>query len=173
VPDTVSIVSAAAAALAAALAGANLYVSGRRDHQRWAREALVDLFVAYLDASFRITQAFVPASPSHAHQDRPATAEQRLNVVRQAHDLQMATLTKLRILTSKVLIERAVALHEACHRVTDLDLAVPPATSLEIQAAHTDLWAARLAFVAACKRALGLRGHLAAALHASQSSATV
>jgi hypothetical protein len=167
VSDLASIVSAGTAALAAGFGGANLYVSGRRDHRRWAREALVDLFVSYLDASFSIEHAFVPPSPSHLHQGELETAEQRLSIVRQAHDLQMNALTKLRILTSKRVIELAVALHEAGHRVTDLHLAVPAESSSDIDAAHDDLWAARDAFVSSCQRALGLRGPLPAAVHTS------
>jgi len=171
-PDTASLVSAVAAALAAGLAGANLYVSGRRDRERWAREALVDLFVSYLDASFQLAHAVWPPSESDVlHLDGLDAAEIRLTKVRQARDDQMATLTKLRILTAKVVVERAVALHEAGHRVVDLHFANPPATAAAIEAAHADLWRARLAFVASCKRALGLRGRLALTLHAPRYSA--
>lgn len=47
------ILSAVAARLAAVLAGVNLYVTGRRELTKWAREVLVDAFTALLTGSFQ------------------------------------------------------------------------------------------------------------------------
>ena len=52
--DVIGTVTAGAAGLAAVLAGANLYVSGRREQKKWKREALIDNLALFLDASFKI-----------------------------------------------------------------------------------------------------------------------
>ena len=51
VMNVVGAVTAGAARLAAILAGVNLYVSGRRKMNKWTRETLVGIFVAFLDAT--------------------------------------------------------------------------------------------------------------------------
>ena len=48
-----SVLSATAASIAAVLTAINLYVTGRRERAKWAREALVDAFIAFLDESFK------------------------------------------------------------------------------------------------------------------------
>lgn len=52
-----SMIGAVAASLAAILAGLTLYVSGRRDNRKWLRDALIDAYVEFLDASFRAPNA--------------------------------------------------------------------------------------------------------------------
>jgi hypothetical protein len=46
------VLTAGAASVAALLSGVNLYVSGRREEQRWNREALIEAFVTFVGASF-------------------------------------------------------------------------------------------------------------------------
>jgi hypothetical protein len=50
--NAASLLSAISATIAAILVAANLYISGRREQNRWARDALVDVFVTFLDAGF-------------------------------------------------------------------------------------------------------------------------
>jgi hypothetical protein len=45
--------SAVGATLAALFAGLTLYLAGRREHQRWLRDVLIDAYVAYLGSSFQ------------------------------------------------------------------------------------------------------------------------
>jgi hypothetical protein len=53
----VGAVTAGAASLAAVLAGVNLYVSGRRELNKWTRETLIEIFSLFLDASFKHASA--------------------------------------------------------------------------------------------------------------------
>jgi hypothetical protein len=50
--NVIGAIAAGAAGLAAVLAGVNLYVSGRRELNKWTRETLVELFVSFLETSF-------------------------------------------------------------------------------------------------------------------------
>ena len=51
------VLTAGAASVAALLSGVNLYVSGRREEQRWNREALIEAFVTFVGASFSFNAA--------------------------------------------------------------------------------------------------------------------
>ena len=49
--DVGSLISAIAAIAAAVFAGVNLWISGRRVHSQWARQALVESLVEFMNAS--------------------------------------------------------------------------------------------------------------------------
>jgi hypothetical protein len=101
--DVVGAVTAAAAGLAALLAGVNLYVSGRREIDKWTREALVEALVVFLDASFKQSG---PCA-SFASLSSPAEGGQHLRTaVIATHDLQTDTLTRLRLLAPSALSRR-------------------------------------------------------------------
>jgi hypothetical protein len=105
--EIVGAVTAGAAGLAAVFAGANLYLSGRRELNRWTRDTLVELFVAFLDASFKHGSAcgvILRTSPLDIQRDslrRAAIA---------AHDLELETLTRLRLLAPPQAVTAAMAL---------------------------------------------------------------
>ena len=47
-----SVLSAVAATIAAVCAGGTLYFSGRREQRKWLREALIEAYIDFLEASF-------------------------------------------------------------------------------------------------------------------------
>jgi hypothetical protein len=53
VSTIVAVLSAITASAAAVFAGLNLWLTGRRESAKWAREAMMESFVNFLDASFR------------------------------------------------------------------------------------------------------------------------
>jgi hypothetical protein len=75
--DVIGAVTAGAAGLAALLAGVNLYVSGRRELDKWTREALVEALVVFLDSSFKqsgLCASFTSPSPRAEDSERLRTA---------------------------------------------------------------------------------------------------
>jgi len=124
--EIVGAVTAGAAGLAAVFAGANLYLSGRRELNKWTRDTLVELFVAFLDASFKhgsACGAMLRTSPSDEQRDalrRAALA---------AHDLELETLTRLRLLAPPSAVAAAMALLQCEHLLAApcfLELVTPP-----------------------------------------------
>ena len=110
--NVVGAVTAGAASLAAVLAGVNLYVSGRREINKWTRETLVEIFVAFLDASFKhgaICRTLLRDAPPE-----PKRHSLRADVVA-AHDMEADALTRLRLLATSRVITAAQALIEAEH----------------------------------------------------------
>ena len=169
--DAASTISAIGAALAALLAGLNLYYSGRREHAKWARETLAELYVAYLDASFKSSYA---CRQIFRRIEAPATAasagDEELHAqIGEAHADQVATLTRLRLLSSRSVVHAAVALHEANHAFADLATAQPASSRGEMIAARDAVWQRRQEFLTAAKRTLGLRGSLASVMHHAPS----
>ncbi len=99
-------VTAWAALLAAVASIATLLVttivSGHREQRRWAREALTDAFVAYLDASWRSSDALRRgAGPDPAD---PARASE-LQAAKSACEEMRTQLTRLRLLASPSVAE--------------------------------------------------------------------
>lgn len=110
--NSATILSAVAAALAAVFAGLNLYLSGRREHVHWARDALVDTFVDFLTASydhkFACRRLLRAAREPGTAGVSPALLEQ----AQQAHDQMMRCVSRLRMLTTEEVVEAALRLHE-------------------------------------------------------------
>jgi len=80
VADVTSVLGAGAAAVAAVLAGANFLQAERREKRRWVHEALVEAYVAFLDASFdleKVARRMVEArkGPSTGQEQAAAVAE--------------------------------------------------------------------------------------------------
>lgn len=152
--DVIGAVTAGAAGLAALLAGVNLYVSGRRELDKWTRETLVEALVVFLDASFKqsgLCASFI--SPSSPLEDggRLRTA------VIATHDLQSDTLTRLRLLGPSRVVTAAESLHEADRELVGLCFieSVPQAEAVD---AHRILIRrARQQFVESARSTLRLR----------------
>jgi hypothetical protein len=124
--DLASIVGAGAAAVAATLAGTNLFLSERREQSKWVREALIEAYVAFLQASFelgKVTRQLRSARPA----DRIAEVRGLEKRAGRLHEQQTEVLTRLRLLALPMIIRAAEDLDENDHAVTDLALAAVPA----------------------------------------------
>jgi hypothetical protein len=155
--STVSIVSAVAASIAATLAAVNLVLSGRREHVKWAREALIEVLVDFVDASFdskdAVKHAIRAGEPGrwtpgvHAdHHDRARDAERRMRVMQ----------SRLRLLATPEVVDAAQILRIETRRYIAL-LDGEPATARERDAGmRRDLWMLRQQFMDQAKRALAL-----------------
>ncbi len=147
-----SLISAVAAGLAAFLAAANLYYSGRRERQRWVRETSVDLLISYLDASFAWSRAAL-----QRYERRAAESDAELQrVIEQAHADQDAGLTKLRMMAGRAMVDAAFELHAANHAYEQQLTASPPPGDVDIQHVREKLWEARYRFIGHGKRTIGL-----------------
>jgi hypothetical protein len=125
--NAASLLSAISATIAAILVAANLYISGRREQNRWARDALVDVFVTFLDAGFSGHSACNRSTRSlriNAEQD---ISDYREKIAR-AHQTETEMLTKLRLLTGPAVVEAAMGLHVAIHAYVDFINANAPST---------------------------------------------
>ena len=150
--------SAIAATIAAALAGANLVVLGRLEDRRWARDTATEVLVAYLDASFETGAACREAVRLRAANDRPDELEELKRRISVAHDSQMENFTRLRLVSTGEVVVAADELHEADHEVVrlslgDLDGESDPA----LETAREQLRAARSRMVTAARKAIRLR----------------
>lgn len=108
--NIIGAVTAGAAALAAILAGLNLYFSGQRELDKWIRETLVEIFVPFLDASFKHASAcrrILSDSPSQRERT------QLQGDIFEAHTTATQVLTRLRLLAPPSVVEDAIALLEA------------------------------------------------------------
>jgi hypothetical protein len=149
----VGAVTAAAAGLAAILSAANLWVAGRRELDRWAREALVEALVSFFDTSFKLRSScrklifLTPEAES-------AIQELRLEIV-EAHDLETDTLTRLRLLAPSRVVIAAEDLHEADHNIIDTYFAESP--QAEFRQALVSTRIARTQFLSAARSAFRLR----------------
>jgi hypothetical protein len=152
-------VSASAAILAAVLAGLNLYVTGRREEARWARDVLLGTLEGYLSASFEITSAatLLTRTVSSSIQAEEIEAQ-----VVAAHDVQMRMLTRLRLLADEQIVVSAADLHRSDHEIVEfmrgLDHAVTPQ---ELEAAQKSAHAHRQPFVVASRRMMKVHGKVA------------
>src|SRR5690349_1149604 len=99
--NVASLLSAAAASLAAVLAAINLYVLGRRERHRWLRETLINEYATYLDASFSIihkAQEYTAKSSDRTVSRSRQSADE--DEILQLNSQQMHTLTRLRLLAT-------------------------------------------------------------------------
>jgi hypothetical protein len=103
--NVIGTVTAAAAGLAAILAGVNLYVSGRRELNKWRCETLVEILVVFLDASFR--QAGACRTIMRGPLTQPERNRLRKEILA-AHDAENVALTRLRLLAPPQVVEDAM-----------------------------------------------------------------
>jgi hypothetical protein len=108
--------SSVAAALAAVFAGLNLYVSGRRQHRQWARQALVESLVEYMNASFDVSRACSRISRLRSEgaslSDLQALREEAEDTL---HKAQLPIMTRLRMLCPPEVADAAQVLHAQDH----------------------------------------------------------
>jgi hypothetical protein len=155
--DISSVLSAVAATLAASLAGVNLVVSGRREHGRWAREALIEAFMEFMAASFvtgracRVVLALRRSEPSSV--EIPETRKR----AEAAHDTQRATMTRLRLLASAEVVAAAESLHEREHGLVSLVMDSPsPPDDVAWAQGYARLWDARDRMIRAARKSMRL-----------------
>jgi hypothetical protein len=154
--DLVSFISAGAAGLAAVLAGANLYISGRRELDAWVREALIETLTTFLEGSFKCDSAC-----TRIYKTSPQAKERDLlrRMVVAAHREETEALTRLRMLATPKVVEIALALLEAeyhlaepCFYDSSVTLSVEAYTEMA-----TPIYRLRAQFVEAARSALGVR----------------
>ena len=152
-----TIVSAVAAAVAAVLAGWNLYLSGRREHVRWARDALVDTFVDFLTASYDhkdVCRRLLRSAPGAG---TAGASQVLLDRAQDAHDQMMRCITRLRMLTTEDAVEAALRLHEYDDLHYELATrAGTPAAPEEVRQVLAGFDADRDRLVRAAKRVLSI-----------------
>lgn len=120
VTTALAVVGAVAALSAALFSGLTLWLSGQREERKWRRETMTNLLVQFLDASFG-------GRSRHALEDRRAGHDTREaeTLIRGCHATQLTTLTRLRLLAPRQVVDRAEALHVADRAVHELALLGP------------------------------------------------
>lgn len=111
--DPAAVIGAVAAAVAAALSGGTLYLSGRREQKAWRRDAVIEAMIAFLDASYgryseRAFDAQVAGEDVERYRRR---ADESLRA-------QNSALTRLRLLASNDVVAAAELVQQADSRVT-------------------------------------------------------
>ena len=109
-----SVLSATAASIAAVLTAINLYVTGRRERAKWAREALVDAFIAFLDESFKAKDHCKTVCRLEREYD--ISDEQRGQIradIHKAIDEMYSQLSRLRLLAPQYVVGPSTSLAEA------------------------------------------------------------
>ncbi len=149
--DIASVLSASAASVAALLAGLNLVVSGRREDRRWARETATEAFVAFMHASFQ-----TGAACRDAVRLRESGSDDDLGPLKRriddAHDAQMVSLTRLRLLSTAEVVVAADRLHDVGDELTTLSL--DDGGEREIEQTRERLREARSQMVVAARQAM-------------------
>jgi hypothetical protein len=151
--DWVGAVTAGTAGIAAVLAGINLYISGRREFDKWTRETLIEIVTAFLDGSFNLSNACeainVLAPQLHER------ARLRKHIIA-SHDTETEALTRLRILAPPPLVHAALVLFEV-----EYDLAAHCFLETIQSDAFNELRGvmnqSRARFIEAARLALGIR----------------
>jgi hypothetical protein len=152
--DVTAVVTAGAAGLAAVLAGINLYVSGQRELRKWTREALLEVVVTFLDASFSHSSACRVTSPSGPVPEVEWRRLRKAAVV--AHHAETNTLTRLRLLAPSKVVRDAEALHETEHELVAVCFAGELPTREELDEALAPVRRAREKFLQSARSALQL-----------------
>jgi hypothetical protein len=151
--DVVGALTAGAAVLAAALAGINLYITGRRELHKWTRDALVEALVVFLDSSIKQGGLCMAAvswdSLPEVERDRI-----RRDIITM-HDLQTETLARLRLLAPSRVVAAAQALHQVGHELMSACLPIPSRTA-EVNAIALALQHARQQFLESARSTLRL-----------------
>jgi hypothetical protein len=142
---------ASAAMLAAVTSVATLVVTtvvgGRRDQRRWARDALTEAFVAFLDASWRCSDAL--RARQAAGSGDPTEAQRQGRIASDAYADMRSTLTRLRLLAGSNVVDKGVALLKRQQRAIE----APPSS---VQAALEEASHGRRSLIEAAKREMGL-----------------
>jgi hypothetical protein len=153
-----SLLSAIAATAAAVFAGVNLFISGRREHRQWARQALVESLVAFMNASFDVGRACRQLKARASEQERQKFKQETEAVL---HEAQLPILTRLRLLSPPRVANAAHAVHAQDHVRISIALEVSKrqdSVPSDIrETAQEKLREARLSMINEARRALHLR----------------
>ncbi|HZO27376.1 MAG TPA: hypothetical protein VFH48_15455 [Chloroflexota bacterium] len=149
--DIASVLSAAAASTAAVLAGINLIVSGRREDRRYARDVATEALVTYMHASFEIGVACREIVKIRG-EGGPDERQEHERRIEDAHDTQMQNLTRLRLLSTRQVVEAAQRMHELGDEITELSLGDGDAEAIRRVKERLD--SARTEMVIASRRAI-------------------
>src|SRR5882757_217764 len=126
--STAAVISAFAASAAAIFAAANLVLSGRREHTKWARETLIEIVVSYVDLSFDSTDLIKRALRRSSPQDWPPDSEATVRADAQDTERRMRQVqSRLRLLAGPEVIDAAQRLRLAVrdhHTLLDVEHAV-------------------------------------------------
>jgi len=154
-----SLLSAAAASLAAVLAAINLYVLGRRERHQWLRTTLVSEYASYLDASFKATRK---ARDYATNLSEETVSESRSAVEREIEDLrskQVETLTRLRLLATAEVVHAAEQILRADKAVIDLRSSSDDLPSdSQLETARQNAYARREDFIRAVRKSMKIPG---------------
>ena len=107
-----TLASAAAASIAAILAGINLRLTGRREHLSWVRSALEATFVDFLTASYDHLAASRETVRLRQGCESRRTEEEWRQTASAAYEVMMKAVTRIRVLASDRMAELALGLHE-------------------------------------------------------------
>jgi hypothetical protein len=153
-----TLASAAAATIAAILAGVNLRLTGRREHLGWVRSALEATFVDFLTASYdHLAASRETVKLRRGGESRRTEGEWR-RAAEEANDVMMKAVTRIRVLASDRMAELALGLRDR----TELEVALFKEQKYDefvggrperIAAFHAD----RDVFIDEAQRLLGIR----------------
>ncbi|MFC7280224.1 hypothetical protein ACFQS1_40255 [Paractinoplanes rhizophilus] len=154
---TAAVVSAFAASAAAVFAAANLILSGRREHTKWAREALIEIVASYIDLSFDSTDVVKRALRDSAPRSWPPASDAAVRADAKESERQMRRLqSRLRLLAGPEVIDAAQRLRLAVrthHTLLDVEHAVAIDRDIEMR---REIWYLRQVFIDRAKEALAL-----------------
>jgi hypothetical protein len=156
------ILGAAAAAVAAVLAGLNLFVSGRHERTRWIRETLVEVYVGFLAISTERSDIAIKAVRSQrAGKDARGLAELR-EQSDSAHGRHLDLLTRLRLLASAPVIRAAQELHECDDALSKLAFGSESPSDEDLNHMWSALWRGRVRLIDAIRKSIHIRQGLPA-----------
>jgi hypothetical protein len=157
-----SVVTAGAAACAAVLSAVTLWITGRRGETAWLRSALIDALEHYAQASWlrrRTVREILAARTRGVTQEE---WEQLRATRRERHRQQTDRLTRLRLLAANPVVRAAeeLLMHDDAME-NEFTAATTGPTAEELVAfaqRQVENDSMKAAFVAACRRSLGVRG---------------
>lgn len=152
-----AILAAVAASIGAGLTALNLYVTGRRDTKKWVREALIESYVSYLNASFEQSSAsrrLISARRSRVFEKELQALVVRIEAGRRT---QNDVLTRLRLLATAEVVAAAEELLLANRAAAEVALDLTRIPSVEAWDAPRELLKiARERLVDAARRSIHL-----------------
>ncbi len=150
-----AVLSAIAGSLAAALAGANIRIAGRREHTKWIREATVEAFVGVLDGSYRAKEICKALGREMRAGETPCRDES--SAAESAAADMLPHITRLRLLTNRDLVVAASRLSNSTREYIGLfSESSAAATQADDDDARARISRDRDAFVAVAQKFLSL-----------------
>jgi hypothetical protein len=155
--DLAPILGATAAAIAAILAGLNLFVSGRHERTKWIRETLVEVYVDFLAISAERSDIAIRAVRSRrAGKEQGALTELR-EQSDSAHGRHLDLLTRLRLLAIAQVIRAAQELHECDDALSKLAFGSVSPSDEDLDHMWSALWSERVRVIDAIRGSIHIR----------------